>query len=367
MRDAITIDARWLHTGLGTYTYNLIAGLGRVKESWSLRAIVNAASAERLTQFCDAVCVLRTPIYTLREQIEIPWAARGSDLLHVPHYNAPVLFRGKLVVTIHDLIHLMDAKEHNRLAVRAYAGVMLRAVARRADHIITVSEFSRARIVELLGVDPARITVIPNGVAARFSPAGEEDDSAGSGARPDAAPYFLYVGNLKPHKNLERFLTAVASFRQRTKLNWTFLIVGPGSESEVKNLRSHASRLGIEQLLVFKSAVSDDELLNLYRRAQFTVMPSLLEGFGFPVLEAMACGTPVVCSRAASLPEVGGDAAQYFDPLDVDSISQALEIVATCPETRAGLRRKGLERASQFSWERSVQRHVELFERVMRN
>jgi alpha-1,3-rhamnosyl/mannosyltransferase len=364
----IAIDARWLQTGLGTYTYNLITGLRRVRESWSLRAIVNEESAGRVAEFCNAVCILRTPIYTLREQIEIPWAARGADLLHIPHYNAPILYRGRLVVTIHDLIHLMDAKEHNRLSVRMYAWIMLNAAARRADHIVTVSEFSRAKIVELLGVDAAKITVIPVGVAPRFAPVTGE--SALCRSESDSAPerpYLLYVGNLKPHKNLLRFMRAMASFRRRTGLDWMFVLVGPGGAAETRQLFAHADGLGISGSISFKDNVADDELVKLYRGAQFVVLPSLLEGFGLPVLEGMACGTPVLCSDTASLPEVGGDAVQYFNPLDVDDMSRALEAVATSPETRAILREKGLLQASRFSWHESAQRHAELFEKVMRN
>ena len=364
----IAIDARWLQTGLGTYTYNLIAGLRSVRRAWSLRGIVSEKSALRVAHLCDSVRVLRAPIYTLREQVEIPRAARGTDLLHVPHFNAPLLYRGKLVVTVHDLTYLMDANEHSRLRTRVYARFMLNAAARRADHVITVSEFSRNNIVKILGIDPVKVTAIPNGVDPQFAPVKTERGISRSqlGGLPER-PYFLYVGNLKPHKNLVRFLGAVTSFLKRTNLDWTFLIVGPGGENERKQLLDHASRLGISEVVSFMQNVTDEVLLELYRGAMFLVFPSLLEGFGLPVLEAMACGTPVLCSHVASLPEVGGDAVRYFNPLDIEDMSQALESVATCPQLREVLREKGLARASQFSWAESSRRHAELFERVIRN
>jgi len=364
----IAIDARWLQTGLGTYTYNLIAGLRSARRAWSLRGIVSEKSALRVAHLCDSVRVLRAPIYTLREQVEIPRAARGTDLLHVPHFNAPLLYRGKLVVTVHDLTYLMDANEHSRLRTRVYARFMLNAAARRADHVITVSEFSRNNIVKILGIDPVKVTAIPNGVDPQFAPVKTERGISRSqlGGLPER-PYFLYVGNLKPHKNLVRFLGAVTSFLKRTNLDWTFLIVGPGGENERKQLLDHASRLGISEVVSFMQNVTDEVLLELYRGAMFLVFPSLLEGFGLPVLEAMACGTPVLCSHVASLPEVGGDAVRYFNPLDIEDMSQALESVATCPQLREVLREKGLARASQFSWAESSRRHAELFERVIRN
>jgi glycosyltransferase involved in cell wall biosynthesis len=161
----IAVDARWLHTGLGTYTYNVVSRLKRFKPKWCVRAITNRESAAQIAGLCDSVRIADAAIYTLREQWQVPWAARGADLLHVPHYNVPLLYRGRLVVTIHDIIHLMDDRRNVGISVRAYATVMLNAAVRKADHIITVSEFSKTQIVERLRVDPSRVSVIWNGVA----------------------------------------------------------------------------------------------------------------------------------------------------------------------------------------------------------
>ncbi len=354
-----------MHTGLGTYIYNLITELRCLRVPWLIRGIVRADSISMIAPFVDAIEVLDTPIYTIREQLQVPWAARRSNLLHVPHYNVPLLFRGKLVVTIHDLIHLMD--DNTPMKARAYARVMTNTAARKAEQIITVSEFSKTQLIERLGVQPAKITVIPNGVARRFRPL---DEHGYVRRREMVRPkwrYFLYVGNLKPHKNLVRLLRAVALFLRKTQLAWKLLVVGRGTREETNQLLEHSSRLGITHSVMFLNDVTDEMLPELYSRAEFCVLPSLLEGFGLPVLESMASGTPVVCSRTASLPEVGGDAARYFDPLDVEDMATAIEAVATSAALRCALRDKGFQQAARFSWSRSARRHADLYDYVLRD
>src|SRR5581483_6080683 len=309
--------------------------------------------------------ILDTPIYTLREQWQVACAARGADLLHVPHYNIPLFHRGKLVVTIHDLIHLIDDRKNVGTAARTYASIMLNAAARKADHIITVAQFSKTQIIERLAVDPSKISVIPNGVAPIFRPPNGAELDLGPGNTPE--PYLLYVGNLKPHKNLMRLVSAFAIFRNRTKLDWKLLIVGPGGGNESKQLVLHGADLGISDSLFFQKNVAHEVLPGLYRKSQFLILPSLIEGFGLSVVEAMACGTPVVCSNAASLPEVAEGAARYFNPLDVEDIASALEDVALSEELRTRLRHNGLKRVGQFSWDESARQHSEVFERVLQN
>jgi glycosyltransferase involved in cell wall biosynthesis len=361
----VAIDARWLHTGLGTYTYNVISRLRQFKPTWSVKAITNRKSANQLAPLCDQIRILDTPIYTLREQWQVAWAARGADLLHVPHYNVPLLHHGKLVVTIHDLIHLIDDRKSVGTTVRAYATIMLNAAARKADHIITVSQFSKTQIVERLAVHPSKISVIPNGVAPIFRlQDGQQPDLRPVGKQ---EPYLLYVGNLKPHKNLIRLLSAFAIFRNHTHLDWKLLLVGPGGKDESKQLDLHGANLGISNSIFFQNNVAQECLPGLYRKAQLLVLPSLIEGFGLSVVEAMACGTPVACSNASSLPEVAGDAARYFNPLNVEDIASALEDLALSEELRARLRHNGLKRAGQFSWDESARQHSEVFDRVLRN
>jgi glycosyltransferase involved in cell wall biosynthesis len=238
---------------------------------------------------------------------------------------------------------------------------MLNAVARKADHIVTVSNFSKNQIMQKLGIPGSRITVIPCGVGkeftADFSPSESKEVVQALGLQ---LPFILYVGNLKPHKNIKTLLRAFAYLRKRERLRHSLLIIAddPRWKSSIVN---ECLNLGIGDYTIFASRVSQSLLPLIYATADLLVMPSTLEGFGLPVLEAMACGTPVVASSAASLPEVGGNAALYFDPLSAYELAAQIARVLQSHELRVSLRNLGIQRAKQFSWEKAARRHIELY------
>jgi glycosyltransferase involved in cell wall biosynthesis len=365
MKSKLTIDARWLVGGIGTYTRNLLQGLSKHGNGFEIHAITREQHREEVLQWCPSVTVVNVPIYTMREQWAIPRAAKGCDLLHVPHYNAPLLERGRMVASIADLIHIMDRAYNRSLPSWVYAGPMLNLVARRAEHIVTVSEYSKARIVERLGVAASKVTVIHNGVDSDFRcMEREEAFPQVSEALGIHEPYLLYVGSLKPYKNVSTLLKAFAMLHNRREIRQKLLILGDDAAGK-RPLVEECSRLGIEDRTQFVSYAAQGLLPRIYAAADLLVMPSRMEGFGLPVLEAMACGTPVVCSRAASLPEVGGDAVVYFDPKEPEELAQAIERVLSSNELRLSLRAKGLERAKRFTWEESTRKHVELYQRVL--
>jgi glycosyltransferase involved in cell wall biosynthesis len=365
MEAEIAIDARCLHSGLGTYAYNLISGLARQGNEFPIHAIVNQRHKARIAPFCQRITTSEASMYSLREQIEIPWAARGADLLHVPHYNAPLLHRGKLLVSIHDLIHISEPAFRRSVKGWAYAMPVLNLAARKADHIVTVSEYSKAQIVERLGVQPSKITVIYNGVDGGFRCVGREPArSAVSAALGLQVPYILFVGNLKPHKNISTLLRAFALLRKSKSIPQDLLIVGDDKRwGSVR--REESFRFGIGDATHFIPHVPQELLPKVYGAADLLVMPSTIEGFGLPVLEAMACGTPVVCSSTSCLPEVGGEAAVYFDPGSAEELSFAIERVLCSPDLQDALRAKGLKRASHFKWEDSTRKHLELYRRLL--
>jgi glycosyltransferase involved in cell wall biosynthesis len=365
MNAEIAIDARWLHSGLGTYTYNLIAGFHGACSGFRLRAIVSRHNAERIAPFCGAVRISDAPIYSLREQFDVPRAARGADLLHVPHYNVPVLYRGKLVVSILDVIHITDLEYRKRLATQAYARTMLKIAAAKSIRVITISQFSKNQIVERLGVPASKVAVIYCGVGSQFRPIDPQEARAKVCAELSIArPYILYVGNLKPHKNLARFLRAFAALRARNKFDAQVLIVtsDPQGQSQLEAL---CAELGISGAVDFRTGISNEMLPWIYAAALCLVMPSLLEGFGLPVLEALACGTPVVCSDAASLPEVGGDAVEYFDPHSVEEMTEAIARVIHCSDRRAGMSAKAAQQVARFSWDASARQHCEIYRQAL--
>jgi glycosyltransferase involved in cell wall biosynthesis len=365
MRKIVTMDARWLVGGIGTYTRNLLREFHRQKNNFDLQAIARTPDSDAIRTFCSGVTVIDAPIYTLREQFLIPKAARHSDLLHIPHFNAPLLHPGPLIVSIMDVIHLSSPSYRHKISTFCYARPMLHTVARRADHIVTVSAFSKRQIIDSLGVCDSKISVIPCGVSEDFfetpPPADSLDVTKRLGIR---APYLLYVGNLKPHKNVHTLLRAFAQLRKRGRPHYSLIILGDDARWK-SSIVDEMERLGIQDSTTIVPHVSQSFLPRVYAAADLLVMPSTVEGFGLPVLEAMACGTPVIASNAASLPEVAGDAALYFDPASPEELAFQIERMLSSAELRAVLQRRGIQRAGQFTWQQSAYRHMELYNRLL--
>ena len=249
----------------------------------------------------------------------LPREARGLDVLHCPTFRAPVRSPVPVVVTLHDLAVLRHPGTFNQWT-RFYSRLAVPRVARAARLLIAVSEFTRREIVELLGVPAERIRVLPNGVGDPFVP-------HGAASRGD---YVLAVGTLEPRKNLALVQQAARALAVELR------VVG-------------ARGWGGVEVDGWLGRVSDEELARLYRGARCLVYPSLYEGFGIPVLEAMACGTPVVTSARGATEEVAGGAAVLVDPHDPAAIANGIEEAAA---RRDELRARGFERAAQFTWER---------------
>jgi glycosyltransferase involved in cell wall biosynthesis len=365
MKKKLTIDARWLVGGIGTYTRHLLEGLWMHGNGLEVHAITREQDRAEVMQWCPRVTVVNAPIYTAREQWAIPRAAKGCDLLHVPHYNAPLLKRTPMVITIHDVIHLADPDYRARFKSWAYARPVMSLAARKAEHIITDSWYSKAQILDRLGVPASKVSVIYCGVNGEFSPMDRDVAfKAVSVAMEIHEPYLLYVGNLKRHKNISCLLKAFALLRARRDIPQRLLILGDDAHGK-RELVQECARLGIGKRTDFVPYVSPELLPKVYAAADALVMPSRMEGFGLPVLEAMACGTPVICSRAASLPEVGGEAVRYFDPQSPEELAGAVERVLASQELRDNMRAKGLKRAARFTWKESVEKHVQVYQTVL--
>jgi glycosyltransferase involved in cell wall biosynthesis len=248
----------------------------------------------------------------------LPHEARGMDVLHCPTFRGPVRSSVPVVVTVHDLAVLRHPGTFNQWT-RRYSRFAVPRVARAARRLIAVSEFTRGEMVELLGVPAERIRVIPNAVAEPFGPVGPAADG----------DYVLAVGTLEPRKNL------AAAQRAARRLAVPLKVVG-------------AKGWGGVEVDGWLGRVSDEELAALYRGARCLVYPSLYEGFGIPVLEAMACGTPVVTSVGGATEEVAGGAAVLVDPHVPAAIAAGIE---EADARREELRAHGLERAAHFTWE----------------
>ncbi len=331
----VAIDARMAaHSGIGTYIRELVRALADLDPPVTAIALGPGEG-------------LSAPIYGLREQLQVLRAfARlrpPPDLLHVPHYNAPLLFRGTLVVTVHDLIHLRLPRLARRAGASLYARAMIPRVCARARVVICPSEATRRDLLDLAPDAAPRIRVIPQGCALRPpEPAARE---AALARLRVPSRYILYVGNIRPHKNLDVLFRALDELPAPCRL--PVVLAG---EDQMPGAWPPRERPGTR----FLGPVREDDLPPLYSGAEVFVFPSLYEGFGLPPLEAMACGAPVICSSAGALPEVVGDAALTFDPLDAGSLARALRAVLEAPDLREKLRRAGFERARRFAWDRTA-------------
>jgi len=299
-------------------------------------------------------------IYSAREQWEIPRAfgRTRARLLFVPHYNVPVSAVARSVVTIHDLIHLKFPQFLPSKGALLYANLFLRHVVPRARAILTVSEHSRRDLVETLGLPESRITVTPLGFAPQFRPRDPEEIAEALSRLGLAAGYLLYVGNLKEFKNVPLLVRAYRELRQKSDGLPPLVLVGRNSIAGFEEVIREAG--GVRWL----PEVRREDLPLVYGGAMALVFPSLYEGFGLPPLEAMACGTPVICSNRASLPEVVGDAALLIDPLSLEDLQAAMVRVAGDAGLRQALREAGLARSRRFTWRRTAEQTWEVLTRA---
>jgi glycosyltransferase involved in cell wall biosynthesis len=268
--------------------------------------------------------------------------AWAPDIVHETYYGRRTAPRhARSVVTIHDMIpeRLPHLFEERSVLARAKAEAV-----RRADHVICVSESTKRDLLDILGVSVERVSVVYH--ASPFAPHERRESRP-----PPGEPFILYVGQRFGYKNFERLLDAYAS---STRVHMAFRLVCFGGENADAD-RRRAERAGLAERVLF-AAGDDAALASLYETASAFVYPSLYEGFGIPLLEAMSFGCPVICSNTSSVPEVAGDAAEFFDPSDTGSIASAIERVLFAPELCAELARRGRSRARAFSWEGAADR-----------
>ncbi len=335
----VTIDYRMSgSSGIGVYLRNIVARLiSDYGDEFRLTLLGGATEpgAERRD--------FRSSIYSIAEQITVPLIApRSTQVFWSPNYNAPFVSPGKLVVTIHDACHLAMPDLY-RGSKRLYARAMFANVRRRAVQIMVDSQFTSDEVQRVCGIPGQRLTVIKLGVPEWVSEIG---------ARPVSEPYLLYVGNVKPHKNLVRLLRAFE--RIKDEIPHSLVIVGrrEGFLTPDREVVSAADRIGSR--VRFSGAIPDAELARYYKWAALLFHPSLYEGFGLPPLEAMSAGVPVAASNAGSIPEICGSAVQYFDPLSVDSIAATIAQVLGDGSLRSRLIDAGRAQITHYSWTRTV-------------
>ena len=365
----IGIDARKLHDfGIGTYIRNLLRQLARLDQTTEFVLLSRPQDKAALTSLGENFRIVAESAgnYSFTEQVKIPLALRREkvDLFHAPHYVLPPLVPCRSVVTIHDCIHLMFPQYlPNRLALR-YARTSIAMAARRATRVMTVSETSKRDIIRFFGTEADKIDVIHNAYDERFDEPREEEISRVRERYQLHEDFVLYVGNVKPHKNLERLIEAFHLVRARGLDHVKLVMIGDDI-SKYAALRRAVHQHQLHKYVRFLGYLPEGTLAAMYRLASVFVFPSLYEGFGLPPLEAMASGTPVVTSNVSSLPEVTGDAAVLVDPYDPAAIADGIARVLTDDDLAAQMRVRGLARAHEFSWETSIRRVREIYGEVL--
>jgi glycosyltransferase involved in cell wall biosynthesis len=364
-------------SGVGWYTSHLVQGIARVDRIhqyylypcfwYCVPTGFRRAQHPKQSNFhlVDRWKTLRT----VRERWRDPDLGGASilgsvDVVHCTAYTAPPVLGVGLVVTIHDMSFLTHPQFHEESNI-AFCTRECHRAARRAAKLIVPSEATKRDVLRYLHADEDRVHVIYEAAGVDFGPV--EDREAIRSVLVDHSidrRYVLFVGTVEPRKNvrrlLEAFLHVVRSCPDRGEL----LVIAGGKGWRNTEIYDFVRESGLTDRVRFLGYVTDSDLRALYSAATVFAYPSLYEGFGLPVIEAMACGCPVVTSRTASLPEVAGDAGLLVEPTDVADIARALGTVMGDRELRQKLRAAGLERAAQFSWEKAARKTVRVYEQA---
>ncbi|MCE9616201.1 MAG: glycosyltransferase family 4 protein [Lentisphaerae bacterium] len=378
----IVIDARWIFTqisGIGEYTRELIRQIAVMERRHDYTLLFQDATVmQRTIQELDLDAALNVHphlvpygVFAPRGQLDLPCELRrlGAHVYHSTNYMIPLRAFPRnragtirCVVTIHDVIPLLfrdHAPQSRKARLFPIYRWLMREIGQRADRIITVSAASAADIARTLEI-PAdgaiKLCPIHNGVATRFSALARRPAKDATEER-----RILYVGRSDPYKNLPVLVEAFARVRPRLPFPCRLVVAG-SPDPRYPQASECARRLAVDDHVQWTGYVSDHDLVTLYQNADLLVHPSRYEGFGLQIVEAMACGLPVVCSRAGALPEVAGDAALYAAPDDVDGFAAHILAVLTDPALAADLSRKGPPQAARYTWRATAEKTLLVYE-----
>jgi glycosyltransferase involved in cell wall biosynthesis len=360
----IAIDARKLgRSGIGIYLKNIIKELSKLDAFNQYLLLIN--KGVDLDMVGDLpknfeLLNIKSKIFSIFEHIELPvvFKRRGIDLFHSPHFFLPFIKNTKWLTTIHDLIPLLFSKDFSFIK-RLYLSKMIKWSILKSDFIIAVSNNTRNDILTSFGMKiEKKIKVIYEAANRRLIKAGDNEEAHPIDVfkkyRMKPGNYILFVGPDKKHKNVERIIEAFRRIgvNEKCPLVW------------VGDVKKQAQKIAAHENIILTGIISDEELDCLYRYSKVVVFPSLYEGFGLPILEAMACGVPVITSNLSSMAEVVGDAALLVNPYSIDEIAQALQKVLNDRILRKSLIEKGFKRVEQFSWKKAAEKTLEVYKAV---
>ncbi len=366
----IGIDARFYNpeaSGLARYATELVPRLLNLAEAKKHQFVVFLPTgvAKPQTHHPDTKFVT-TAIknYSLDEQTTFKKLldSHHLDLVHFLHFNHPLLYRGRTVFTIHDLIlTFYPGVAMNRIKLLAYE-VTIRHALRQADKIIAVSETTKREISEHYHTPPDKMQVIYEAVDQRYKKCDNQRLLEATQKKyAIARPYIIYVGQLRVHKNIVRLIEAFASVRARNR-SLQLVLVGKADLRYLPQVQAAIVKHHLGGAVIMTGFAPEEDLPPLYSGAMASVTPSLIEGFGLPPLESMACECPVVCSNASCLPEIAGDGALYFDPRNTVDMADKMYRVVSGANLRKVLVAEGLKRTKAFSWDKMAEQTLDLYQ-----
>jgi glycosyltransferase involved in cell wall biosynthesis len=366
----IVLDARTAidhFPGIGRYVVNLAHALVRVAPNLDLSLLHDpSAAATRLTlPDLPRVACAASP-FSLRQQWVVPGQLRRmqATLYHSPYYLMPYWAGVPAVLTCYDLIPLVYPQYYSPLQ-RLIFWLAHSLALRVSSQVLTISHATRADLIHRFHVDSRRVVVTQLAPDPAFCPQPAEEAIALRARLGLPEQYVLYLGSNKPHKNLIRLIKAWQISNLQFPTSNLRLVIAGHWDSRYPEVRQYVEIAGLKDRIVFAGPVDEDDLPALYSGATLFVFPSLYEGFGLPVLEAMACGVPVVCSNISSLPEVAGDAALLVDPLDVNALAETMSQTLAGEDLQQEMRQKGMIQVAKFSWERAARETLAVYHQVI--
>ena len=350
-------------TGIGRYTYELVKHY--IEENDKLETpheIVLFFNSPEYEKFSPAPHTQKVLVnarhYSFSEQTNFlkKLYKEKCDVVHFPHFNVPVLYKKPFVVTVHDLtLSIFPGQKMTKWHHRAAYNLTIKSATKKAKKIIAISENTKKDIIEYLKISPDKIIVIPNGVDSQFREIKDESKINATLEKYSIKKEFLlYTGVWRSHKNLPRLIEAFSILKKEKNADIELVITGK-PDPHYPEVKETVSKFNLQDDVVFPGMVEEEELIHLYNAAKIFTLPSLYEGFGLPVLEAMRCGTPVAASTSSSIPEVCGEEnAILFDPKNTRDIAEKMFLIYKDPELQAKLKEKGLSHAQKYSWEKTA-------------
>ena len=360
--------------GLARYAERLASALWQhFRDALDLTLVYNSHSGRRLPASLGSIPALTLPLGQHRWRLGaltcqllraslVEGRLPAGDVYHATEHLLPWMARPS-VMTVHDLIFERYPQHHTR-ANRAFLRVAMPLFVRRADAIIAVSQHTRRDLLEVYATPPQKVYVVEEGIDERFRPAGEADIRRVKERYSIRRPYLLMVGTLEPRKNHALAFRALAQLKAE---GWPHCLVAVGGGGWLFDaVQRQVESLQLSDDVIFAGHVADADLPALYSGADCFLMPSLYEGFGIPVLEAMACGAPVVCSKVSSLPEVAGEAARFIEPLTAEGLADAVRQVLSHPKMADKMLSDGMRQAGRYRWQRAADETVQVYRAAAR-